>query len=138
LDVDAETAWRRASTGQGRPLARDRGRFEQLLEERRPVYEDVADALLPAIERGTVRKALPALGALARWPHRPLLVWAASESGEYPVFFGRGLVAGGFFHPEDARRFAVTDATVAQLHRVQSDWSFEIAAGEQSKTPVQA
>jgi len=138
LDVDADNAWRRAAGGQGRPLARDRNRFEQLHAERRPLYEETADAWLPALDRATARKALPALASLARSPLRPRLIWAASESGEYPVFFGRGLVAGGFFHPENGRRFAVTDAAVAAHHRVQSDWSFEIPPGEASKTPGQA
>ena len=54
------------------------------------------------------------------------------------MLFGRGLVAAGFFHPEDARRFVVTDVTVARLHSVSSDWSFPIAPGEASKTPTQA
>jgi shikimate kinase/3-dehydroquinate synthase len=138
LDVDSDSAWHRAVRGTGRPLARDRNRFEQLHEERRPLYEQVADAWLPAEDRGTPRKALGALAAIARSPQRPRLVWAASESGEYPVFFGHGLVAGGFFHPEGGRRFAVTDATVAQLHRVEAEWSVEVPAGEQSKTLTQA
>jgi shikimate kinase/3-dehydroquinate synthase len=138
LDVDTESAWRRATSAQGRPLARDRGRFEQLHEERRPLYEDVADAWLPAGERGTPRKALSALGAIARSPLRPRLIWGVSESFEYPVFFGRGLVADGFFQPEDGRRFVLTDANVAHLHRVEGDWSFEIPPGESSKTPAQA
>ncbi|MFL5895105.1 MAG: bifunctional shikimate kinase/3-dehydroquinate synthase [Thermoleophilaceae bacterium] len=134
LDVDSESAWHRAAMGQGRPLARDRGRFAQLHEGRRPLYEQLADAWLPGADRGTPRRTLPALATLARSPARPRLVWATSDSGEYPVFVGRGLVAGGFFHPEDGRRFVVTDSTVAGLHRVTSDWSHEIGAGEQSKT----
>ncbi|MEA2423976.1 MAG: shikimate kinase / 3-dehydroquinate synthase, partial [Thermoleophilaceae bacterium] len=48
LDVDTDSAWRRAGSGLGRPLARDRGQFEQLHEERRPLYEEVSDAWLPA------------------------------------------------------------------------------------------
>src|SRR3954447_15864363 len=63
LDVDTESAWRRC--GGNRPLARDRNRFEQLHEQRRPLYEEVADAWLPAAERSTVRSALPALAAVA-------------------------------------------------------------------------
>jgi shikimate kinase / 3-dehydroquinate synthase len=42
LDVDTESAWRRASSG--RPLARDRNLFRQLHDERRPLYEEIADA----------------------------------------------------------------------------------------------
>src|SRR3954447_20356119 len=88
LDVDTESAWRRSSSG--RPLARDRNLFAQLHEERRPLYEQLADAWLPAAERGTVRAALPALATLARAPVRPKMLWASAESGEYPVFFGHG------------------------------------------------
>jgi shikimate kinase/3-dehydroquinate synthase len=138
LDVDTDSAWRRAGSGHGRPLARDRGLFEQLHEERRPLYEHVADAWLPAADRSTPRNALPALAALARASVRPKLLWAAQASGEYPVFFGRGLLAAGFFHPEGARRFALTDANVGGLHTVAAEWSYAIPPGEQAKTPAQA
>ena len=46
LDVDPDDAWRRAS-GKGRPLARDRARFDQLHVDRLATYESLADALLP-------------------------------------------------------------------------------------------
>jgi shikimate kinase/3-dehydroquinate synthase len=98
----------------------------------------VADAWLPAAERSTVRTALPALGALARSPVRPKLLWGASASGEYPVFFGHGLVAGGFFHPEQTRRFVLTDEHVAGLHTLAGDWRHALTPGEASKTPAQA
>lgn len=133
LDVDTDSAWRRASSG--RPLARDRNRFAQLHEERRPLYEEVADARLPAADRSTPRAALPALAALARSPQRPKLLWASAASGEYPVFFGRGLVAGGFFHPGESRRFVLSDENVRAVHRLAGDWEHTIAAGEQAKTP---
>src|SRR3954452_7355111 len=97
LDVETESAWRRA--GSGRPLARDLSRFTQLHEERRPLYEQLADVWLPAADRGTARTALPALGALARANPRPKLLWASAASGDYPVFFGHGLLRSGFFHP---------------------------------------
>src|SRR3954469_6030570 len=135
LDVDTESAWRRASSG--RPLARDRNRFAQLHEERRPLFEQIADARLPAAERGTVRAALPALATLARAPVRPKMLWASAESGEYPVFFGHGLVAGGFFHPEGSRRFVLTDRNVAELHQLAGGWEHAIPGGETAKTPAQ-
>src|SRR3954463_5689647 len=136
LDVDTESAWRRC--GGNRPLARDRNRFEQLHQERRPLYEGGADAWLPAAERGIVRAALPALGAVARSSTRPKLLWGSSASGEYPVFFGHGLVASGFFHPEDGRRFVLSDEHVAALPALAGDWSQTVPAGESSKTPAQA
>lgn len=136
LDVDTESAWHRC--GGSRPLARDRNRFEQLHEERRPLYEELADAWLPAAERQTVRAALPALAALARAKARAKLLWGTSASGDYPVFFGHGLVAEGFFHPGDGRRFALSDENVARLHRLEGDWQHAIPAGEEAKTPQQA
>jgi len=43
LDVDAESAWERAQ-GEDRPLARERGAFVALYDQRRPLYVDAADA----------------------------------------------------------------------------------------------
>ena len=74
LEVEPEEAWRRAS-GKGRPLARDRGRFEAAARATaRRCYESVADAVAPARPTATsLRRALPALVALrarARGPAR--------------------------------------------------------------------
>jgi shikimate kinase/3-dehydroquinate synthase len=43
LDVDVETAWERVR-GSDRPLAQDESAFRRLYKERRPLYEEVADA----------------------------------------------------------------------------------------------
>jgi shikimate kinase / 3-dehydroquinate synthase len=43
LDVDPDTAWRRVS-GSDRPLARSEAEFHELHRERRPIYEEAADA----------------------------------------------------------------------------------------------
>ena len=43
LDVDVDTCWERARASP-RPLARDEDEFRRLFEERRPLYEEVADA----------------------------------------------------------------------------------------------
>ncbi len=133
LEVDPEDAWRRAS-GKGRPLARDRGRFDQLHEDRLAVYETAAQVTLPPAGRTAVRHAVPALQALARAPRGTRLVWAATESGNYPVFFGRGLLDATFFWPTDGRRFAITDENVAELHGVPADHRVTVPAGEQHKT----
>jgi shikimate kinase/3-dehydroquinate synthase len=117
LEVDPDDAWRRAS-GKGRPLARDAGRFRELYEQRRPLYDSIADAVLPPSDRGAVLRALPALEALRSAPAGTRLVWAHTGSRDYPVFFGRGLIASGFFYPADGRRFVVTDETVARLFKV--------------------
>ena len=133
LEVSADDAWRRAS-GKGRPLARDRALFDALYDERRARYEAVADATILPGDRGVAARALPALLALRDAPPGTRLVWAPAQSGEYPVFLGRGLVAAGFFHPLDGRRFAVTDANVTRLHRIEADWSAEMPPGEAEKT----
>jgi shikimate kinase/3-dehydroquinate synthase len=137
LEVDPEDAWRRAS-GKGRPLARDAGRFRELYEQRRPLYDSIADAVLPPSDRGAPLRALPALRALADAPPGTRLVWARARSGDYPVFFGRGLIASGFFHPQDGRRFVVSDQTVADLHEFPGDAHAAIHPGEAAKTLTSA
>ena len=133
LEVGSEEAWRRAS-GKGRPLARDRGRFDQLHADRAAVYESVADAIVPPGERDAVRHALPALRALEGAPAGTRLVWASSASGEYPVFLGRGLIAAGFFHPPDGRRFVVTDENVARAQPFEGDERVMLMPGEEHKS----
>ena len=136
LEVGPDEAWRRA-TGKGRPLARDRGRFDQLHGDRDAVYASVADAVLPHGGREAARHSLAALLALREARGRGLrlrMVWAQAESGSYPVFIGHGLIAAGFFHPEGIRRFAVTDVNVAGVHRVAAEHTVAIAAGEECKT----
>jgi shikimate kinase/3-dehydroquinate synthase len=131
VEVEPEEAWRRAS-GRGRPLARDRGRFAQLQREREALYESVADAVIPS--GGAARAALPALLALRDAPAGVLLLWAATASGDYPVFLGGGLIASGFFHPPSGRRLVVTDANVDRHHRLAADERVVVAPGEDQKT----
>jgi shikimate kinase / 3-dehydroquinate synthase len=133
LEVEPAEAWRRASN-KGRPLARDQVRFEQLHGDRAAMYESIADALLPAGDRGLPRRALGALSALREAPSGTRLVWAYARSGDYPVFIGRGIVAGGFFHPAEGRRFVVTDPNVAAHHGVAGEATIEIPPGESEKT----
>ncbi len=137
VEVDPKAAWRRAS-GKGRPLARDRGRFEELYEQRRATYDAAAHATLPPADRGQPLRALPALLALFEAPAGTRLVWAAAASGDYPVFVGRGLIEAGFFYPPAGRRFVVTDENVALLHRVRGDAAAAIPAGEAEKNMVRA
>ena len=117
LDVDPELAWERVQ-GWGRPLASDHTAFTALYAKRRPLYEQLADAILPAELPGVATRALPALRALAaagatgrgaghdeadpvgtdtavRRGEAPRLLWAAAASGEYPVLVGRGLLDAG-------------------------------------------
>ena len=112
MDISDETAWARAA-GDDRPLAADREAFCALHAERRPLYESIADAFLPEGDR-LVRRAEPALRALADAPAGTKLVWAVAGGSEYPVFVGRGLIGG---LPRPGRRaFVVTDANVGAVY----------------------
>ena len=133
LEVRPEDAWRRAS-GKGRPLAREPARFEQLQRDRNPLYDAVADAVLPPADRDCLRRALPALLALGEAPAGTRLVWASATSAEYPVFLGRGLIASGFFFPRDGRRLVVTDSNVARSHPFEGDARIVVMPGEERKT----
>jgi shikimate kinase/3-dehydroquinate synthase len=137
LEVDPQDAWRRAS-GKGRPLARDRDRFAQLQRDRLPLYESVADAIVPPADRDVLRRSLPFLRALPQAPSGTRLVWAGAESGDYPVYLGHGLIEAGFFPPLGGRRFIVTDENVARLQRVQGSDRVVLRAGEEHKTLAEA
>jgi shikimate kinase/3-dehydroquinate synthase len=71
VDVDIDIAWERARDSD-RPLAQDEGDFRRLYEERRPLYEQVADAkvrdaddaVLAAAGIHVSRGALSRLGSL--------------------------------------------------------------------------
>jgi shikimate kinase/3-dehydroquinate synthase len=114
LDVNVETAWRRAGNKR-RPLARDRDGFAALYAQRAPLYESVADAVLIDSSREAVRHAVPALRTLSRAPAGTKLLWAVAASGSYPVHVGEGLVGSGFW-PVGGRRFVITDDTVGPLY----------------------
>jgi shikimate kinase / 3-dehydroquinate synthase len=133
LDVDIETAWRRAGNKR-RPLARDRDRFMALHAERQPLYDSLADAVLLDSSRDEVRKAVHALRSLSRAPAGTKLLWAAAASGSYPVHVNEGLVGGGFW-PIPGRRFVITDEEVGARYRVR-DAAAELSmpVGEEHKT----
>jgi shikimate kinase/3-dehydroquinate synthase len=133
LDVDEETAWRRA--GGRRPLARDRSRFAALLADRRPLYDTLADAVLTDSSRDVVRRAVPAMRALAGAPPGTRLVWATTASGEYPVYVGDRLIGSGFRALEGDGHL-VTDANVGALYgdAVEAVSRVAIEPGETAKT----
>jgi shikimate kinase / 3-dehydroquinate synthase len=133
LEIETADAWRRASN-KGRPLARDPHRFEQLHRDRTTLYEAVADAAIPPAERDALRRALPFLRSLRGAPPGTRLVWASSDSGAYPVYFGHGLIGSDFFPPLSGRRFVVTDDNVARVHPVQGDERIVVMPGEERKT----
>jgi shikimate kinase/3-dehydroquinate synthase len=142
LDVSPALAWRRSAGGK-RPLARDRRAFEALHNERRALYEAVADAILPAAARHAVPCAYDALEELRTAPRGTRMLWAVSESGQYPVWVGRGMVGAGVWPiaRPPSRRFLITDEHVAALWAGRLgpvDGQIAIAPGESSKTLASA
>lgn len=140
LEVDADTAWERVLGSDDRPLARDRARFDALLADRKPLYEELADVILPPGDPEMVVRALPSTQALAELPKGTKMLWAASASGEYPVFVGPGLLDEAWW-PLDGRRFLVTDRSVGALYadRVAPlEARIEVEPGEAAKTMAEA
>jgi len=153
LDVEPETAWERVRAepgGQERPLAQDRAAFGALHAERRALYEDIADAILPPLPLGGAAAVLPALRSLAAAPGGTRLLWATSASGDYPVLVGDGLLgdaSGGVparlwpLDRERSRAFCVSDQTVAGLYGTRLGElarMIAIAPGESHKTLASA
>ncbi len=139
LQVDATSAWQRIAHSE-RPLASSREGVEDLLVERTPLYESLADAIVPAGDRGLLARAMPSLIALTQLPRGTKMLWAASASGEYPVFVGPGLLGTGPW-PLPGRRFCITDRTVGPLYADRLDplaARFEVEPGEGSKTMADA
>ena len=139
LDVDLDTAWARAN-GSGRPLAQNRARFESLHSEREPVYEALADAIVPAGRSATMA---PVLDGLRGLPAGAQMLWASSASGDYPVYIGPGLLRERRFWPPtiDGRRFLVTDGRVGRLYGDAVEplaGRVSVMPGEQSKTVAHA
>jgi shikimate kinase/3-dehydroquinate synthase len=134
LEIDAKEAWRRIE-GTPRPLATSEAVVEALLAERLPLYEELADAVVPMADAGVVERALPAIQALADMPAGTRLLWASSASGDYPILVGRDLL-GGDWWPLEGRRLCVTDRNAATYSgRLRSLSSvIEIEPGEKSKT----
>ena len=79
LEVDPEDAWRRAS-GRAARWRATRAGSSSCTRDREPLYESVADAVLPPGGRDAIRAALPALLALARGTRR-----ARGSSGRGPT-----------------------------------------------------
>jgi shikimate kinase/3-dehydroquinate synthase len=139
LQIDTEEAWRR-SRGSDRPLARDRDAFEALMPAREPLYEQLADAILPQGDSRLAGRAMPALAGLLQLPRTTRMVWASSASGEYPIFAGEGIL-GADFWPLEGRRFCVTDTTVGGLYAERVEplaARVEVEPGEQAKTLASA
>jgi shikimate kinase/3-dehydroquinate synthase len=136
LDVGLEVAWERCA-GTGRPLARDRKDFEALFAQREPLYARLADVVVPA-ERS--RQISEVIAALEGVPAEVKLLWAASDSGDYPAYIGHGTLS--FWPPKvEGRRFLVTDGNVARHYRGALEplaGRVAVMPGEQSKTVAHA
>ena len=139
LQIDTEEAWRRIA-GSGRPLARSAEDVARLLAERLPLYEQLADAIVPQGDRGTVARAMPSIQALADLPEETRMLWAAAGSSEYPIFVGRGLLGAGPW-PLPGERCCVTDGTVGPLYvdrLAPLAAMVEVPTGESTKTMAEA
>jgi shikimate kinase/3-dehydroquinate synthase len=135
LQIDAEEAWRRIE-GTDRPLARSAADVAELLGLRLPLYEALADAVVPQGDEAQIARALPSIQALAGLPAGTRLLWAASASGEYPVFAGRDLLGAGWW-PLEGRRFCITDTAVGALYTDRLGplaARIEVERGEAAKT----
>ncbi|MDX6624686.1 MAG: 3-dehydroquinate synthase [Solirubrobacterales bacterium] len=136
LQVDPREAWRRIAHSD-RPLATSAEDVERLLATRLPLYEELADAVVPMGDRSIFERALPAVQALAGMPAGTKLLWAATASGEYPVLVGRGLL-GVEWWPLEGRRFCVSDSVVGDIYAAKvgplATDPVLIPAGEESKT----
>jgi shikimate kinase/3-dehydroquinate synthase len=146
LEIDEKAAWRRVRHSD-RPLAKDEAAFRRLFTERRPLYEGVADAILPAIAIRIWDRALGAVKMLSGLPAGTRMLWAASANGDYPVFVGRGLLDGPLFYPDrpvmpgEGRSFGFTDDSVGPLyagsiHGLEA--TISVPPGETAKTVSQA
>ncbi|HEX3042236.1 MAG TPA: bifunctional shikimate kinase/3-dehydroquinate synthase [Solirubrobacterales bacterium] len=134
LEIDAATAWQRIE-GTERPLATSEADVEALLAERLPLYEELADAIVPMADEGVVARALPAIQALEEMPEGTRLLWASSESGDYPIMVGRGIL-GVDWWPLDGRRFCVTDRNAERYAEPLEPLAGHLAVqpGEEAKT----
>ena len=144
-DVDEGTAWERAS-GSARPLAANREEFSERFERRRPIYETLARAILPAAARDAAGPAAPWLAAMQGTPG-VRMAWAESESGSYPAMVGEGAI--GLFDdarevlPEDlpSRAFCVADDEALRHHRQllpRAEAVIGVQGTETSKTIAEA
>ncbi|MBS1879028.1 MAG: bifunctional shikimate kinase/3-dehydroquinate synthase [Actinobacteria bacterium] len=139
LQVEPAEAWRRIA-GSDRPLATSAEDVERLLAARLPLYEGLADVVVPPGDRGIVARALPAIRALAELPAGTRLLWASSSSGEYPALVGRGLLGCGWW-PLESRRLLVSDRDVAALYGDRLGplaATVEVEPGEGAKTMAEA
>jgi shikimate kinase/3-dehydroquinate synthase len=135
LEIDPNTAWQRIA-GTDRPLATNPEDVTRLLAERQPLYEQLADAVVPVADKRAIARALPAIQALAEMPEGTKLLWASSASGEYPVMVGAGVLEADWW-PLGSRRFCITDKNVGPIYADRLEplhGVLEVEPGEHSKS----
>ncbi|HZE06256.1 MAG TPA: bifunctional shikimate kinase/3-dehydroquinate synthase [Solirubrobacteraceae bacterium] len=141
LETVWEDAWRRVEANGSRPLASDMRRFTELHDARQPVYESLADVIVPATRSRQIKDVLDALVGLP--DHGTRMLWATSASSDYPVYIGAGLVTDHSFWPAaiTGRRLLVTDYHAGRLYGERFMpllGDVRIMPGEQSKTIAHA
>jgi shikimate kinase/3-dehydroquinate synthase len=139
LQVDARESWRRIAHSD-RPLATNAEDVAKLMAVREPLYEQLADAIVPVGDRGIVARAMPALRALLELPTGTKLLWATTDSAEYPIVVGRDLLSSGWW-PLQGRRFCITDTDVGRIYADQLgplEGLIEVTPGEEAKTMAEA
>ncbi len=141
LDVEVGHAWERVGGGDGaRPLARDPQHFEQLYGQRVPLYEQIADVIVPARRSQQLPHVLAALEGL---PQDARMIWATTPSGDYPAYVGAGLLTEHRFWPATVggRRIVISDYNAARHYGEMLEPALadiRIMPGEQSKTVAHA
>ena len=141
LETVWEDAWKRVEGNGVRPLARDPRRFNELHDAREPMYESLADVIVPAARSKQMQAVLNALAGLPQ--ERTRMLWATSASSDYPVYIGDGLVTEHRFWPATVggRRLLVTDYHAGRLYGERLEpfiGDVRIMPGEQSKTIAHA
>lgn len=145
LEVSVDAAWRRVRNSK-RPLARDESAFRSLFRARRPLYDSVADAILPGVARRIWDRAYGAVRTLELLPEGTRMFWAESSGGEYPVFVGRELLGSAIFAeespvlPGEGRSFCFTDASVGKIYAERLGdlvGTIAVPPGETAKTMAQ-
>ena len=142
--VDPETAWKRASRNDRRPLAADETTFRELYAERLGLYEQVACAVLPEGGREVATAVAPWLDEMRSRPGLRL-AWARSKSAQYPAVVGEGaleLLDGDAASSLGVERwFAVADREALAHHREllpETEEVIDVEAGEERKTLAEA
>jgi len=143
LETVWEDAWQRVAGNGIRPLAADPRRFNELHVERQPVYESLADVIVPATHSKRIREVVDALEGLPHADTKMLWATTGGASSDYPVYIGRGLVTEHSFWPVtiSGRRLQVSDYNAGRLYGDRFEpflGDVRIMPGEQSKTIAHA